>query len=670
MLLADSQRAVPCLTLATVLAAMVAGPAPAQNNPALNAPAVKYKLTERSTYQTGCFDPCDCPLSQQVPLQGTFTLTRIAIGDVMNAYKVSDIAWTVRLSNNEEIKITGEGTYRTSEQLNVGHQLELDLSIGQNATQHFESDFIPGGGEFPRITIAVDMNRQVCFDTVLSIDAVPANEPPPSHLPRHAVFSVHPRESSIELTLFTGSMRSPLGGTISLFLGDPNVPVIALAGMVGVSVDGARLVAPDFEPELPGTTEPLFMIQDPHVRSIGAWNTLTGDISFELHLIAPNGNLPVPQPVTLHGHLNNAGLSVAGDNGNIPDGTMKLKINAWEIKPPGLPKDLWFSTEGGFSAGNLPTTGSFFTPVSDGDLLSRRGHIVRTNHELARHLGIMPVVPDLGLDAAVLAPRGQVWFSFEEDTPHIWSETLARWLKHGDLLSDRGFVVATNEELLDKFGRQPVLEDAGLDAVTRAANGAILFSTETDFQAMTLAGRIVRHGDLISNRGHVVRTNRELLANFNIIEITQGPLPPDYGLDAVITRPYGEFWFSVETGFQDRNLGWVSDGDLLSTKGAVVARNLDLVEALGPLEDVANFGLDALDSVMPRIIADFNNDGSVDQADFGLFQQAISGPNALSASPEYGDLDGDGDVDQNDFGILQNCMSGAGIPGDPDCAED
>lgn len=65
-------------------------------------------------------------------------------------------------------------------------------------------------------------------------------------------------------------------------------------------------------------------------------------------------------------------------------------------------------------------------------------------------------------------------------------------------------------------------------------------------------------------------------------------------------------------------------------------------------------------------LVDFDNDGDVDQQDFGYFQECLSG----SASPHLPecagmDLDGDGDVDQVDFGVFVPCLSGPGQP--PEC---
>jgi len=84
---------------------------------------------------------------------------------------------------------------------------------------------------------------------------------------------------------------------------------------------------------------------------------------------------------------------------------------------------MWFSTEHGFHPSNQVS--AKYSYISDGDLLSSTGTVVRTNHQLTRRLGIMPIVPDLGLDAVLgrmplasskIGPaRGEIWFSPEDD---------------------------------------------------------------------------------------------------------------------------------------------------------------------------------------------------------------------------------------------------------------
>jgi hypothetical protein len=264
-----------------------------------------------------------------------------------------------------------------------------------------------------------------------------------------------------------------------------------------------------------------------------------------------------------------------------PTQTLELQLNAAPLR------EIWFSTSTGLHSGVAPQASNY---VSPGDLISSAGRVVKRNHELTARLGVMPVVPDLGLDAVDILPGGEIIFSIEYN---IFSESLGP-LHHGDILSAKGRIVRSYASLIGAFSPQPPVADQGLDAVQlmRATESAstkeFLFSIEQDFFSETL-GRFIRKGDLLSSLGQVVKSNTELLARFS-------PANPqeDYGLDALYVWPSGEIWFSTEKGFTGPNFEVYGPGDLLSDQGYVVYRNLELVGPFQPIEDVSNFGLDAL----------------------------------------------------------------------------
>src|SRR5438552_12869117 len=107
-------------------------------------------------------------------------------------------------------------------------------------------------------------------------------------------------------------------------------------------------------------------------------------------------------------------------------------------------REIWFSTSRAFTSTNrfAPTN-----QISAGDLVSNRGRVVKRNIDLAGRLGIMPIVPDLGLDAVQVTRRGEILFSIPVD---VFSETLGP-IQHGDLLSNRGAIVRRNQDLLAAF---------------------------------------------------------------------------------------------------------------------------------------------------------------------------------------------------------------------------
>jgi hypothetical protein len=188
------------------------------------------------------------------------------------------------------------------------------------------------------------------------------------------------------------------------------------------------------------------------------------------------------------------------------------------------------------------------------------------------------------LDALDVGPGGEVFFSLSGDA----TSTSLGELHHGDLLSDRGRLLKTNRELLAEFQLPAGTGDVGLDAVQVMDDGEILFSITTPVVSTKLGATLLR-GDLLSDRRQRVKTGKELLANFQ-----PGDRSKDYGLDAFYIWPGGEIWFSTEVGFQDAALGPIRAGDLLSTHGRILINNLDLVSAFQPLEELADFGLDAL----------------------------------------------------------------------------
>jgi len=347
---------------------------------------------------------------------------------------------------------------------------------------------------------------------------------------------------------------------------------------------------------------PLFAIYDVrdvkfHCSNDFSKYDVTGEGTYEI-----GGEVALVQRMQLKVQVNDVpGVELASDLGPLGRYWPMIEIDVAEKQdPPRNPlqvfsmhiiaapaREIWFSTGIGFTSGSLNDR------VSDGDLLTMNGHVIYSNAHLVGRLGIMPMVPDLGLDAVDIGAGGEVFFSCEDGA---FSETLGP-LQHGDLLSNKGRIVATNQQLTSAFIPEPPAPDVGLDAVQVKEDGEILFSIEQPLFSEAL-GVMLNPGDLLSSKGAVVRTNKELLVKF-------APEDPkhDMGLDALYVWQNGEIWFSTELGFMSR-YGTISDGDLLSDNGSIVFKNLELLRAFQPLEKLANFGLDALfvvtDSLLPK----------------------------------------------------------------------
>jgi hypothetical protein len=270
---------------------------------------------------------------------------------------------------------------------------------------------------------------------------------------------------------------------------------------------------------------------------------------------------------------------------------------------------IYFSTTTSF-------TSSVGVKVSNGDILSTSGKIIRSNNQLIEKLGIMPIVPDLGLDAIMreklansqTANRSRaIYFSLPVD---VFSETLGL-LHNGDLLSDKGSIIKSYSEFIKPFGPMPPIADYGLDAVTYSQSGELLFSIEKSFFSEKL-GITISNGDLLSEKGYVFETNGDIISKFKLYP-TFAPI--DIGLDAVYLWPWGEIWFSTKSSFPVEQYDNISPGDLLSSYGKVVLRNKELLEAFKPTEKIADFGLDALEIVWPYIESDTNKDETADLID-------------------------------------------------------
>lgn len=159
--------------------------------------------------------------------------------------------------------------------------------------------------------------------------------------------------------------------------------------------------------------------------------------------------------------------------------------------------------------------------VQHGDVVTERGRYLAANQLLTSAFGIMPLVPDVGLDAVRVQPGADTLFSI---TAGIFSEG-AGWLGPGDLLSSEGRVVRTAAQLTAAYKPSPE-GDFGLDAFYVWPSGEVWFSTETGFTSATLGP--VGSGDLLSDQGYIVCKNLDLVRPFQPLEDLV-----DFGLDGL-----------------------------------------------------------------------------------------------------------------------------------------
>lgn len=241
-------------------------------------------------------------------------------------------------------------------------------------------------------------------------------------------------------------------------------------------------------------------------------------------------------------------------------------------------QEIWFSTLRGLTSGNRPSPGN---SISSGDLISNSGRTIRSKAELIQALKLKNTPAGLGLDAFDIGAGGEIFFALDQDTI---SESFGS-LQSGDWLSDRGRLVKRNQDLTAAWAIMPPVPDLGLESVQITDQGEMFFAIEKPAFSEVFA-RTFSPGEIYSTKGQVIRSSGQLYAQFS----PKG----DYGLKAFYIWPSGEIWFTPAIGFQDPNLGAIQSGDLLSDQGYIVFRNLELVSAFEPLEDVSNFGLNSL----------------------------------------------------------------------------
>lgn len=136
---------------------------------AANARPVTYRL-HNAAYTEGCFELCTCPI-WYAPMTGKFRLTPITLSGTYDTYAVTNIEWQV---TGLGTPITGHGTLTRFNEFAALNRLELDLAIGSDASQHFDSGMVTAGAQWPAISIPVALHgAPACYDVRMTVAARP-----------------------------------------------------------------------------------------------------------------------------------------------------------------------------------------------------------------------------------------------------------------------------------------------------------------------------------------------------------------------------------------------------------------------------------------------------------------------------------------------------------------
>jgi hypothetical protein len=158
------------VALVASLPALMASPAASQTSASSR---VHYRLDDNSTFQRGCFGPCACPVMEQGEVKGTFLLTPTSSDPLYQYYAVTNVSWTARLPNGNVLPIQGSGTFKIGGEFAIQEQLSLDLVVGNDPVQHFDSGLVAPRVPFPLLDLTISIHGVYCFDTVIEVRARP-----------------------------------------------------------------------------------------------------------------------------------------------------------------------------------------------------------------------------------------------------------------------------------------------------------------------------------------------------------------------------------------------------------------------------------------------------------------------------------------------------------------
>jgi len=136
--------------------------------PASAAAQFRYRLGSESTYQEGCFDPCMCPVMLRGPVTGTFVTTPLPEEGTFRVFAVEGVRWFV--PSPQPLLVRGSGIYRI-DATGSQQRLELDLMVGDDPVEHYDSGLVPVQAKFPDIAVAISVHGMFCWDTVFDLGA-------------------------------------------------------------------------------------------------------------------------------------------------------------------------------------------------------------------------------------------------------------------------------------------------------------------------------------------------------------------------------------------------------------------------------------------------------------------------------------------------------------------
>ena len=135
--------------------------------------SVDYRLDGGSIFQRGCFGPCGCPAGPILPIRGTFRLTPASADPLFEHYAVTNVDWTVSQPDGSTLSVVGSGTFKIGGEVAITEELSLDLVVGSDVVQHFDSGVVVAPVQFPLLDLTISIHGVYCYDTVIRVRARP-----------------------------------------------------------------------------------------------------------------------------------------------------------------------------------------------------------------------------------------------------------------------------------------------------------------------------------------------------------------------------------------------------------------------------------------------------------------------------------------------------------------
>ena len=152
-----------------IAAALLAGALASNAGAQGTAGATPYVFAEHAQYGLGCFRACACP-AVGLPLSGSFDLRLIRSDPLFTYYAVENLSARFPRDGGF-VSVTGHGEYRIGGEFARTQQMLLDVVIGGDYEQSFDSGLVPVDYN---ITIDLAAHGFACYDTVIRVLANPA----------------------------------------------------------------------------------------------------------------------------------------------------------------------------------------------------------------------------------------------------------------------------------------------------------------------------------------------------------------------------------------------------------------------------------------------------------------------------------------------------------------